>query len=83
MWNLQKNANIVATYSMLQISVIIEGEETLDNIVLGLCRVVHNCPEFGREFLEFITAICLGSDKGYFEPMKWLKVPVNSHHTQC
>jgi len=31
--------------------------------------------------VEFITAISLGSDQEYFEPMKLLAVPVNSDHT--
>jgi hypothetical protein len=75
-----RNENISTTYSMLQLSVIIEGERTLGNIVLGLYYVFHKCPEFGREILEFIAAISLGSDQEYFEPMKWLKVPVNSDH---
>jgi hypothetical protein len=75
------NANTDATDSKLQLSVIIEGERTLSNIVFGLCFVVHNCPEFGREILEFITDISLGSVQEYFEPMKWLKVPLNSDHT--
>ena len=37
--------------------------------------------EFGPETLEFITAISLGSDQEYIEPMKLLVVPVNSDHT--
>jgi len=76
-----ENANTGATYSTLQLSVILEGERTLGNIVFGLCCVVHNCPEFGREILEFITDISLGSNEEYFEPMKWLKIPVNLGHT--
>jgi hypothetical protein len=54
-----KSANISATFSKLQLSIIIEGERTLSNIVLGLCFVVHNCPKFGGEILDFITAISL------------------------
>jgi len=38
-----ENANISATYSKLQLSVIIEVQKTLDNIVLVLCCVVRKC----------------------------------------
>ena len=76
-----ENANKGATHSKLQLSLIIQGERILANIVFGLFCVVHNCPEFGREILEFIIDISLGSDQEYFEPIKWIKVPVNSDHT--
>jgi len=72
-----ENANTGATYSKLQLSVIIEGGRTLGNIVFGLCCVVHNCPEFGIEGI-FISDISLGSVQEFFEPMKRLKEPVNS-----
>jgi hypothetical protein len=50
-----ENANTGATFSKIQLNVIIEGERTLGNILFGLCCVVHNCSEFGQEILEFIT----------------------------
>jgi len=37
------NANIGATYSKLQLSVMVEVQKTLDNIVLCLCCVVRKC----------------------------------------
>jgi len=41
------NANISATYSKLQLSVIIGVQKTLDNIVLGLCCPAAFCsPDF-------------------------------------
>ena len=52
-----ENANTGAKYSKLQLSVIIEVQKTLDNIVLGLCFVVRTYSEFGSEILEYITAI--------------------------
>jgi len=51
-----ENANTGAMYSKVQISVIIEVEKALDRLVLGLCCVFRECPEFGPEILEFITA---------------------------
>jgi len=39
-----ESANISATYSKLQLSVIIEVQKTLDNIVLGLCCQAAFCP---------------------------------------
>ena len=74
------NANTGATFSKLRLNVIIEGERILGNIVFGLSCVVHRCPEFGREILEFITDNSLRSDQEYFEPMKRINVPVNLGH---
>jgi hypothetical protein len=56
-----ENKNTFVTCSKLQLSVMIEGERTLGNIVFGLCCVVRKWPEFGREIM-FITYISLGSD---------------------
>ena len=75
------NANIGATYSKLQLRVILQVQETNDIIVLGVCFVVHKCLEFGPEIFEFLTAISLGSGQDYIETMKWLAVVVNSDHT--
>ena len=52
-----QTANTGATFSKLQLSVIIEVEKSLYNIVLGLCCVVRKCPEFGPGKLEFINDI--------------------------
>ena len=76
-----ENANIGATYSKLQLSVILQVQKTTDNTVLCLCCVVRKCLEFGPEILQFITAISLGSDQGYIETLKWVAVVVNSGHT--
>ena len=75
------NTNIGATYSKLQLRVILEVQETIDNTVLGLWFVVRKCLEFGPEILQFITAISLGSNQEYIETMKWFAVVVNSDHT--
>jgi len=42
-----ENSNTGATFSKLQLSVIIEVEKALYYIVIGLCCAVRKCPEFG------------------------------------
>ena len=41
-----ENANIGATYSKLQLKVILEVQKTIPNTVFGLCCVVRKCLEF-------------------------------------